>query len=60
MEDFGFGMFMGVMIGVVISALIFAGVIDNINRETRTEQKRFELCLKNDMQWIDGNCISNK
>jgi hypothetical protein len=22
------------------------------------QNKRYELCLKRDMQWVDGNCIS--
>ena len=60
MEDFGFGMFIGAILGVFIASMIFLGVVDNIESDARTEQKRFELCLKNDMQWVDGNCIGTK
>ncbi|WMI33602.1 hypothetical protein SEA_KENREY_240 [Streptomyces phage Kenrey] len=60
MEDFGFGMFIGSIIGVFIATLIFLGAIENIENDARIEQKRFELCLKNDMQWVDGNCIGVK
>ncbi len=60
MEDFGFGMFIGAIIGVFIASMIFIGVADNIRHDAKTEQKRFELCLKRDMQWVDGNCIGSK
>ena len=60
MEDFGFGMFIGAVLGVFIASMIFLGVVDNVKSDARTEQKRFELCLKNDMQWVDGNCIGSK
>lgn len=60
MEDFGFGMLMGAVIAVFITSMIFLGVVDNARNDARTEQRRYELCLKNDMQWVDGNCIGNK
>jgi len=60
MEDFGLGMFLGAMIGVFISTLIFLGVSEDMESDSKNEQKRFELCLKRDMQWVDQNCIGNK
>lgn len=60
MEDFGFGMFIGAIIGVFIASMIFLGISENTRNDERAERKQFELCLKNDMQWIDGNCISSK
>lgn len=60
MEDFGFGMFIGAVLGVAIASLIFVGVIENVQNDEKAERKQFELCIKNEMQWVDGNCIGTK
>jgi hypothetical protein len=45
---------------VLIFSLIAAATHnDDVNKEKK-QDKRYELCLKKNMQWVDGNCISGK
>jgi hypothetical protein len=36
----------------------FVGISKNVDKEEKKEDKRYELCLKRDMQWVEGNCIA--
>jgi hypothetical protein len=42
---------------VILFVSLFSIAADADNEEQKKDDKRYELCLKRDMQWVDGNCI---
>lgn len=56
-EAFIFCFILPFLFVVLIFGLI--GLAENAdNAKKGKENKRYELCLKRDMQWIDGNCLT--
>jgi hypothetical protein len=43
--------------GIVIIVCL-AGLASENGNDDKKEDKRYELCLKRDMQWVEGNCIA--
>ncbi|AXH68911.1 hypothetical protein SEA_COMRADE_229 [Streptomyces phage Comrade] len=46
---------------ILLVLLVFGliGLAENAdNAKKGKEDKRYELCLKRDMQWVDGNCLT--
>ncbi|QIN94130.1 hypothetical protein PP459_gp103 [Streptomyces phage Wakanda] len=44
--------------GVALIALMGTVMMTNIKDSNRLYQQRYELCIKSDKQWLDGNCIN--
>ncbi len=59
MDDFGEFILVVILAfcGVVIIVCL-AGLANENRNDGKKEDKRYELCLKREMQWVEGNCIA--
>lgn len=60
MDDFFDFFVFCILLPALFVILIFGlvGVAENSDEKNdKRNEKRYELCLKRDMQWVDGNCV---
>jgi hypothetical protein len=43
--------------GVTVISLLFTFLVTDLRESREKYQERYELCIKADKQWLDGNCI---
>lgn len=62
MDDFFeiliFCFLMPVLLFVLIFSLISLADDSNENEQKEKQDKRYELCLKNHKDWVDGDCVT--
>lgn len=62
--DDGFEFFVFcILLPILAVCLIFSlvGLATSVNEdEKKKDDKRYELCINKDKQWVDGNCIGTK
>jgi hypothetical protein len=46
------------LVGIVLISVVGFLFLDNIDEQGKAYNKRYELCINADKQWIDGNCIN--
>jgi hypothetical protein len=46
------------LVGVALISLLGTVMMTSIRESNRMYQHRYELCIKADKQWLDGNCLN--
>lgn len=44
--------------GVLIVSVLCVEMVKGIQENNRQYNQRYELCIKADKQWLDGNCLN--
>jgi hypothetical protein len=52
------GIIMAWLMGVAAIALLGTVMMSSIKDSNRDYTHRYELCIKADKQWLDGNCLN--